>query len=350
MEEILSGAEKKEKERPPALPAAGGRQGRQGKVCAVCGKPLGYRRKKYCSDVCAEKGEIQSTGERKKCVICGKPVGYRRRRYCSFVCAAKGKIQSAGERKKCVICGKPVGHRRRRYCSDSCAAKGEIQSAGERKKCVICGKPVGYGRRSYCCEECAKAGQKKNNSEWQKVKKEDGHSCRSCGTVLYSRKQYCDKCRQERRRRAHLRANFRKIGVCDICKRASKSRICPECESRQNKLEQAISALQRLTAPRSCPACGKESLFFDEKEGLCCDCALRKLRSREPQAGKTVTESVCWYCKNAVPKVAGGRYIAGCPWSVKHKPIAGWEAEMRHLSGNKRESYLVRACPGFVKG
>lgn len=298
-----------------------------------------------------EDGELHcGSEEKKRCAVCGEPLGYRRKKYCSFVCAAKGKIQSAGERKKCVICGKPFGHRRRRYCSDSCAAKGEIQSTGERKKCVICGKPVGYGRRSYCSEECAKAGQKKNNSEWQKVKKEDGHSCRGCGTVLYDRKQYCGKCRQESLRQAHIRANFKRISVCDICGRVSKSRICPECESRQNKLEQAISALQRLTAPRSCPACGKESLIFDEKEGLCCDCALRKLRSREPQAGKTVTESVCWYCKNAVPKVAGGRYIAGCPWSVKHKPIAGWEAEMRHLSGNKRESYLVRACPGFVEG
>lgn len=180
-------------------------------------------------------------------------------------------------------------------------------------------------------------------------KKDQGHLCRDCDTVIYGRFKYCGRCRQERIKYAQNRYYMKPIRVCCVCGRKSKTEICTECAKQQKEEQRLMNTMSRHPTARLCPACGKKSCFFDDGENLCYDCYLRKTRSRQPVAGKSPTESICWYCRNAVPKIVNGRYVAGCPWSVRHKPVTGWEAEMRNLSGNKKESWLVKACPGFVR-
>lgn len=51
-------------------------------------------------------------------------------------------------------------------------------------------------------------------------------------------------------------------------------------------------------------------------------------------------DTICWECANA---------CGGCSWSRKKaKPVPGWDAIRRDLSGNI-ESYVVISCPEFVR-
>lgn len=43
-----------------------------------------------------------------------------------------------------------------------------------------------------------------------------------------------------------------------------------------------------------------------------------------------ITPSLCWSCKNAVPKIRDGKYICGCSWSKDFQPVEGWTAE-KHI-------------------
>lgn len=62
--------------------------------------------------------------------------------------------------------------------------------------------------------------------------------------------------------------------------------------------------------------------------------------------------SLCWYCRNAVPNE---KY--GCSWSRKFEPVAGWKAEATTTVCNDYSklvktktihSYHVCQCPEFV--
>lgn len=61
-------------------------------------------------------------------------------------------------------------------------------------------------------------------------------------------------------------------------------------------------------------------------------------------------DSLCWYCKNAVPSST-----SGCSWSENFKPVKGWDAirgDIMHGDGKSKwrktvESYKVRKCPRF---
>ena len=59
--------------------------------------------------------------------------------------------------------------------------------------------------------------------------------------------------------------------------------------------------------------------------------------------------SLCWKCKHIVPDP---NKKIGCAWSIKGKPIIGWEAIPRSIPGNKfyARSYKVLWCPLFEEG
>lgn len=64
-------------------------------------------------------------------------------------------------------------------------------------------------------------------------------------------------------------------------------------------------------------------------------------------------DTICWTCENAVPKYIDGKYIKGCSWSIKFKPVDGWEINKFYYKYNKtttKETYCVKKCPKYVKG
>ena len=62
------------------------------------------------------------------------------------------------------------------------------------------------------------------------------------------------------------------------------------------------------------------------------------------------TPTLCWTCRNAVPKIVNGKYICGCSWSVHLRPVKGWTAEKsikNANSANKIETWNVLDCPEY---
>ena len=75
---------------------------------------------------------------------------------------------------------------------------------------------------------------------------------------------------------------------------------------------------------------------------MCMNTSKKKKKVQKP--------TLCWKCRNAVPKVAGGKYIAGCSWSIKFEPVEGWTARKSVKRGQKGvfvESWNVQACPEY---
>ena len=65
--------------------------------------------------------------------------------------------------------------------------------------------------------------------------------------------------------------------------------------------------------------------------------------------------TLCWKCKNAVPKkdYIGGYYITGCDWSLKRLPVDGWTATRSDINlapSRNLVSYCVHICPLFEEG
>ena len=46
------------------------------------------------------------------------------------------------------------------------------------------------------------------------------------------------------------------------------------------------------------------------------------------------TPTLCWTCRNALPKIVNGKYICGCSWSVHLRPVKGWTAEKSIKNAN----------------
>ena len=63
------------------------------------------------------------------------------------------------------------------------------------------------------------------------------------------------------------------------------------------------------------------------------------------------TPTLCWTCRNAVPKMVNGKYICGCSWSVRLEPVKGWTAE-NSVKNQRSESYRMETwhvleCPEY---
>lgn len=58
-------------------------------------------------------------------------------------------------------------------------------------------------------------------------------------------------------------------------------------------------------------------------------------------------QTLCWVCQNAMPKIVNARYVCGCEWSIKRKPVPGWRATERTLED--RTTYKVIECPKFKR-
>lgn len=69
---------------------------------------------------------------------------------------------------------------------------------------------------------------------------------------------------------------------------------------------------------------------------------------------KTSSDTICWHCKHAVPKIEDGKYTKGCEWSIKHEPVPGWITnacvDYRYPNGKIVKSYSVKSCPKFKEG
>lgn len=67
---------------------------------------------------------------------------------------------------------------------------------------------------------------------------------------------------------------------------------------------------------------------------------------------KAYGPTLCWSCVNSVPNA---EYRIGCEWSVKGKPVPGWDAVEKRLrmpfpTGNMYQvSYHVFQCPRYRK-
>lgn len=64
--------------------------------------------------------------------------------------------------------------------------------------------------------------------------------------------------------------------------------------------------------------------------------------------GRIGRESICWYCRHAVP----GK-DAGCSWSRYLIPVPGWETidrKFRKKSGEICIGHKVQNCPKYERG
>lgn len=62
------------------------------------------------------------------------------------------------------------------------------------------------------------------------------------------------------------------------------------------------------------------------------------------------TPTLCWACRNAVPKIVNGKYICGCSWSMRLEPVKGWTAEKsikKPRSDDPTETWHVTGCPEY---
>ena len=63
--------------------------------------------------------------------------------------------------------------------------------------------------------------------------------------------------------------------------------------------------------------------------------------------GRIGQESICWYCKHAVP--GKGK---GCEWSKCRKPVKGWVSRdtiRTKITGETYTAHKVQACPKFER-
>ncbi len=61
--------------------------------------------------------------------------------------------------------------------------------------------------------------------------------------------------------------------------------------------------------------------------------------------------TLCWKCRNAVPKMADGKLVRGCSWSTCFQPVKGWFAEedVKSSGGSTpMKTYCVLACPEYA--
>lgn len=99
----------------------------------------------------------------------------------------------------------------------------------------------------------------------------------------------------------------------------------------------------------------------------CKDCEYKcekcnEIAARHAQDQMMPDATLCWCCKNAVPKKdSDGKYIQGCAWSIAKKPVDGWEvssvgnvyeelAEGETICKVKMKIYNVKRCPLFERG
>ena len=62
------------------------------------------------------------------------------------------------------------------------------------------------------------------------------------------------------------------------------------------------------------------------------------------------TPTLCWSCRNAVPKMVNGKYVCGCSWSIHLEPVKGWTAEKsikKPHSDDPTETWNVLDCPEY---
>jgi hypothetical protein len=121
--------------------------------CALCGEGYtAWRKKKYCSRVCASIVYYQRTKHLRKkepsqkiCAHCGKTYTGSRSKYCSQECllAASQKIQRSYPH-VCPTCGENFeGQKKQGYCSYECFHQMNFRTllGGEiEKRCTVCGE------------------------------------------------------------------------------------------------------------------------------------------------------------------------------------------------------------------
>ena len=65
---------------------------------------------------------------------------------------------------------------------------------------------------------------------------------------------------------------------------------------------------------------------------------------------KVQQQTLCWSCRNAVPKMVNGKYVCGCSWSIHLEPVNGWTAEKsikKPYSDDPTETWHVLDCPEY---
>ena len=73
-------------------------------------------------------------------------------------------------------------------------------------------------------------------------------------------------------------------------------------------------------------------------------------KKEQQETSRETHRTLCWSCRNAVPKMVNGKYIRGCSWSTKFEPVKGWTAEKsikNPKSANRIETWCVLECPEY---
>ena len=103
-----------------------------------------------------------------------------------------------------------------------------------------------------------------------------------------------------------------------------------------------------LRAFHLCTRCGERTSVKPDGDyyALCDGC---RQRMSDNRGKKEASDTICWHCRNAVPDPVKG---IGCEWSIRLKPVPGWEADYLPMKtlGKIIDSYRVRKCPKFKKG
>jgi len=198
------------------------------KKCEFCGKEFEdyswNRKKRFCSESCWKKSYYQKNRERllnvqksyqkryrksgTECVVCGKPLPFRKHKYCSWECKLKATgrkyERKAGDIVKCAWCGKEFVYKggSKKFCSKSCKLKnawnqwgkhGPKHHIGEKTECIKCGVEIikTTPNQKYC-SDCSRH---KNYSQSLVGYDDEPNRCQYCGGIIKGN-QYvvCEEC------------------------------------------------------------------------------------------------------------------------------------------------------------
>lgn len=58
-------------------------------------------------------------------------------------------------------------------------------------------------------------------------------------------------------------------------------------------------------------------------------------------SGKSISQQLCWSCRNAVPSATNG-----CEWSEELRPVPGWDAQLVKKA-TFGVTWSIRGCPKY---
>lgn len=291
-----------------------------GRVCAVCGKALTGRQKRYCGEECRMKAASiwalenykpvrgkQGLYREQICINCGKPYyGHIKQKRCN-TCREEHKRHLLQEYKRMEKLGKT----RKIGSTDTCEMCGKpyIVMSGMQRYCKKCAPiAVAENIRSKARERTAKyykdETHREEKAESRRLKVFDIKSCDICGLVFvpHGNQEYCSKkCSDEalkrwnrtyydnrkRSRKEKKEVIFRECAICgkEFVISNSNERYCSDaCRRESEKAKQEARKEARKAILKTCPICNNEFELSEQHRRYCSDaCSKEAIRIHAKQ-------------------------------------------------------------------